>query len=182
MTSIESHRIACTQKFKLSMTPAIELLGKLGTPHTIHHYEHDSNTRSYGYEAVKALAVDASRVFKTIVLQDKSAGFDKPQLFVAAVPVAATVNLKKASSFFNCKKVSTASEKNIIRSTGYLLGGVSPLAQKVSLATVIDQSALEHESIFLSAGKRGLEIELEAKFLTQLCNAEFSSIARFDQD
>ena len=162
------------------MTPAIELLSELGTPHSVHQYEHDSNTRSYGDEAVKALAVEASRVFKTIVLQGKSARFDKPQLFVASVPVAATVNLKKVSSFFNYKKLSTASEEDIIRSTGYLLGGVSPLAQKLSLATVVDQSALTHKSIFLSAGKRGLEIELEAKYLAQLCNAEFSSIARFD--
>ena len=153
------------------MTPAIKLLKKQKIPHTIHEYKHDSNAYSYGEEAAQKMGVDPKRVFKTLVVQS-----DK-MMAVGIVPVTSTLNLKSMAKALGVKKVTMADPKNVENTTGYILGGVSPLGQKKRLKTVIDQSAFEFESIFVSAGKRGLEVEVVPKDLEKLLQADKAKIA-----
>jgi len=153
------------------MTPAIKLLKKQKIPHTIHEYKHDSNVHSYGEEAAQKMGVDPKSVFKTLVVQS-----DK-MMAVGIVPVISTLNLKSMAKALGVKKVAMADPKNVENTTGYILGGVSPLGQKKRLKTVIDQSAFEFESIFVSAGKRGLEVEVDPKDLEKLLQADKAKIA-----
>ena len=153
------------------MTPAIKLLKKQKIPHTIHEYKHDSNAHSYGEEAAQKMGVDPKRVFKTLVVQS-----DK-MMAVGIVPVTSTLNLKSMAKAQGVKKVAMADPKNVENTTGYILGGVSPLGQKKRLKTVIDESAFEFESIFVSAGKRGLEVEVDPKDLEKLLQADRAKIA-----
>jgi Cys-tRNA(Pro)/Cys-tRNA(Cys) deacylase len=152
------------------MTPAIKLLKKQKIPHTIHEYKHDNNVHSYGEEAAQKMGVDPKSVFKTLVVQS-----DKT-MAVGIVPVTSTLNLKSMAKALGVKKVAMADPKNVENTTGYILGGVSPLGQKKRLKTVIDESAFEHESIFVSAGKRGLEVELRASDLKTLVQADVVQI------
>ena len=153
------------------MTPAIKLLKKQKIPHTIHEYKHDSSVHSYGEEAAQKMGVDPKSVFKTLVVQS-----DK-MMAVGIVPVISTLNLKSMAKALGVKKVAMADPKNVENTTGYILGGVSPLGQKKRLKTVIDQSAFEFESIFVSAGKRGLEVEVDPKDLEKLLQADKAKIA-----
>lgn len=153
------------------MTPAVKLLKKQKVPHTIHEYKHDSSIHSYGEEAAQKMGVDPKRVFKTLVVQS-----DK-MMAVGIVPVSSTLNLKSMAKALGVKKVAMADPKNVENTTGYILGGVSPLGQKKRLKTVIDQSAFEFETIFVSAGKRGLEVELSAQELQRLLQADVAEIA-----
>lgn len=153
------------------MTPAIKLLKKQKIPHTIHEYKHDSSVHSYGEEAAQKMGVDPKSVFKTLVVQS-----DK-MMAVGIVPVISTLNLKSMAKALGVKKVAMADPKNVENTTGYILGGVSPLGQKKRLKTVIDQSAFEYESIFVSAGKRGLEVEVDPKDLEKLLQADKAKIA-----
>jgi Cys-tRNA(Pro)/Cys-tRNA(Cys) deacylase len=153
------------------MTPAIKLLKKQKVPHTIHEYKHDSSVHSYGEEAAQKMGVDPKRVFKTLVVQS-----DK-MMAVGIVPVSSTLNLKSMAKALGVKKVAMADPKNVENTTGYILGGVSPLGQKKRLKTLIDESAFEYESIFVSAGKRGLEVEVDPKDLEKLLQADKAKIA-----
>jgi Cys-tRNA(Pro)/Cys-tRNA(Cys) deacylase len=153
------------------MTPAIKLLKKQKVPHTIHEYKHDSSVHSYGEEAAQKMGVDPKSVFKTLVVQS-----DKT-MAVGIVPVTSTLNLKSMAKALGVKKVAMADPKNVENTTGYILGGVSPLGQKKRLKTVIDQSAFEYESIFVSAGKRGLEVEVDPKDLEKLLQSDKAKIA-----
>jgi Cys-tRNA(Pro)/Cys-tRNA(Cys) deacylase len=153
------------------MTPAIKLLKKQKVPHTIHEYKHDSSVHSYGEEAAQKMGVDPKSVFKTLVVQS-----DK-MMAVGIVPVTSTLNLKSMAKALGVKKVAMADPKNVENTTGYILGGVSPLGQKKRLKTVIDQSAFEYESIFVSAGKRGLEVEVDPKDLEKLLQSDKAKIA-----
>ncbi|MCJ8349159.1 Cys-tRNA(Pro) deacylase [Moritella sp.] len=154
------------------MTPAVKLAKKAKIAHTTHEYQHDSNAGSYGLEAAEKMAVAAERIFKTLVVDvgDK-------KLVVAVVPVTAMLNLKAIAKAAKAKKAIMADKNDVMRSTGYVLGGVSPLGQKKRLLTVIDSSAQAHETIYVSAGRRGLEIELSPLDLKQLTNAEFAAIS-----
>lgn len=153
------------------MTPAIKLLEKHCITHTVHDYDHDPKTESYGNEAVTALGVSDSRVFKTLMVQLSSG-----DLAVAVVPVSGQLNLKSMAKASGEKKANMADPKDVERSSGYILGGVSPLAQRKRLTTVIDESATAHETIYISAGRRGLEIELSANDLLEQTNAKFANI------
>ncbi|HHL31231.1 MAG TPA: aminoacyl-tRNA deacylase, partial [Oceanospirillales bacterium] len=133
------------------MTPAINLAKKAKIPFTIHQYSHDENHASFGLEAVEKLAVDAKRVFKTLVVM-----LDKKIMAVAIIPVAATLSMKHMAKHTHSKKAAMANADAVIRATGYILGGVSPLAQKKKLLTLIDTTAQNFTSIYVSAGKRGL--------------------------
>ena len=149
------------------MTPAINLAKKNKIDFTVHEYQHDKKSESYGLEAAEKLNVDATQVFKTLVVE-----VDK-KLVVAVLPVTEQLNLKAVATALKAKKAQMADKNDVLRSSGYVLGGVSPLGQKKQLTTLIDSSAQLHETIYVSAGKRGLEIQLAAKDLAELLSANF---------
>ncbi|TXS95555.1 Cys-tRNA(Pro) deacylase [Parahaliea maris] len=136
------------------MTPGIDAARKAGIAFDIHEYDHDPAAASYGLEAAEKLGVPAEQVFKTLVVDAGGA------LVVAILPVNETLNLKKIARAAGAKKAAMADSKRVERSSGYVLGGVSPLGQKRALATYLDASADELDSIYVSAGRRGLEIAL----------------------
>ncbi|GAA0323088.1 Cys-tRNA(Pro) deacylase [Psychrobacter aestuarii] len=157
------------------MTPAIVLAKRQKLSHQIHEYTHDAAAPSYGLEAAEKLGVAAACVFKTLVVET-----DKQTLAVAILPVNTTLNLKKMAKALGVKKLHMADPKQVERVTGYVLGGVSPLGQKKRLPTVIDSSAAGQERIYVSAGKRGLEIELSATDLARVLDAPFADITDTD--
>ena len=153
------------------MTPAINIAKKNKINYKIHEYIHDLQEKSYGLEASQKLGVEEARVFKTLVvmLNDKS-------FAVGIIPVSSMLNMKLIAKATNSKKASMADKLEVERTTGYILGGVSPLGQKKQLKTVIDISAKQFDTIYVSAGKRGLEIELKPNDLEILCKASFFDI------
>jgi Cys-tRNA(Pro)/Cys-tRNA(Cys) deacylase len=153
------------------MTPAIKLAKKQKIKYVVHEYEHDANHASFGEEASEKLGVSQNQVFKTLVIE-----LDTKALAVCVIPVSHTLNLKYAAKSANTKKAAMADKQDVQRSTGYVLGGVSPLGQKKRLLTLIDPSANQFETIYVSAGKRGLEIELSPQDLQLLCGAQFAEI------
>lgn len=155
------------------MTPAIDLLKKQRAEHRVHSYQHDPKAASYGLEAAEKLSLEPARVFKTLL-----AATEKGELLVAVVPVAGSLDLKALASAAGAKKAEMADPQAAQRSTGYLLGGISPLGQKKRLRTFIDQSAGQWPSIYVSAGRRGLEVELSASVLAELTAGQFAELAR----
>ncbi|MDP3979233.1 MAG: Cys-tRNA(Pro) deacylase [Pseudomonas sp.] len=155
------------------MTPAIDLLKKHKAAHRVHSYSHDPKAASYGLEAAEKLDLEPLRVFKTLL-----AASEKGELLVAVVPVAGSLDLKALAQAAGVKKADMADPAAAQRATGYLLGGISPLGQKKRLRTYIDASAQQYPTIFVSAGRRGLEVELAAEVLAQLTQAGFAVIGR----
>jgi Cys-tRNA(Pro)/Cys-tRNA(Cys) deacylase len=153
------------------MTPAIDQLIDLGIPHQTHEYSHDSSAASYGMEAAQKMAVPPQQVFKTLVVD---AG--NKRLAVAVLPVDQQLNLKRMAKAIGAKKVTMADPDAVSRSSGYVLGGVSPIGQKRGLTTVIDVSAERFERIYVSGGRRGLEIELAARDLATVTDGQFVAI------
>lgn len=154
------------------MTPAIELLKNKNIQHQVHAYEHYKDATSYGEEAAQKLGVDMNRVFKTLVVSSEDS------LAVCVVSVACQLDLKLAAKAIKVKKCQMAEARQVERTTGYVLGGVSPLGQKKPLPTVVDISATAFETIFVSAGKRGLEIELSPADLCFLTGGAFADIRK----
>lgn len=154
-----------------SATPATKLLVARGVSHTVHAYAHDPRSTSYGDEAVAALGVAAAQVFKTLVVELSGA-----RLAVAVVPVETKLSLKAAAAALGAAKAVMADVAKAQRSTGYVVGGISPLGQRRPLATVVDSSALQWNRIFCSAGRRGLEIELAPDDLVVLTSAVVADI------
>ncbi|GAB3487205.1 Cys-tRNA(Pro) deacylase [Marinomonas epiphytica] len=153
------------------MTPAIKLLEGKKVHFSIHEYQHDAHSQSYGLEAAQKLNLDPAVVFKTLLVTDEKA------FFVAIVPVTGTLNLKKAANTFGVKKLRMADAKEAERLTGYLVGGISPLGQKKALITCLDSSAESFDQIYVSGGKRGLDIALAPQDLLKLCKkGHFSAI------
>jgi Cys-tRNA(Pro)/Cys-tRNA(Cys) deacylase len=150
------------------MTPAIELVKKRAVSHQLHQYQHDAAAASYGLEAAEKLGVSPRQVFKTLVLS-----LDAKQLAVAVLPVDQLLSMKQVAKALGVKKAEMATAADVMRSSGYVLGGVSPLGQKKLLPTLIDSSAQQFATIYVSAGRRGLEIELSAEDLRRLLNAQF---------
>lgn len=155
------------------MTPAIDLAKKKKIAFQIHQYEHDPSAPSYGEEAAEKMNIAMNRVFKTLVVAT-----DQNQLAVCIVPVNAMLDLKAAAKSLKAKKAIMADARKVQSTTGYVLGGVSPLGQKKSLPTLIDDCAQGQDTIFVSAGKRGLEIELSPIDLQSLTRAQFATIAK----
>jgi len=156
------------------MTPAIRQLEQQKKSFKTHQYQHDTNAQSFGLEAVEKLSINAEQVFKTLVVCT-----DTNQLAVAIVPVIFKLNLKAIAKALKVKKVKMADGNRVEVSTGYVLGGVSPLGQKKRLTTVIDKSAQGFKHIFVSGGRRGLEIELTPQDLAAMCNATFAEISSY---
>jgi Cys-tRNA(Pro)/Cys-tRNA(Cys) deacylase len=152
-------------------TPATALLTKSGVPFTLHPYDHDPRAEGYGEEAAAILGVLPQRLFKTLI-----AAVDG-KLTCGVVPVAGRLDLKALAAALGGKRAEMADPAAAQRATGYVLGGISPLGQKSRLATVIDASALEYETVFVSAGKRGLQVELRPSDLVALSNATTAAIA-----
>lgn len=154
------------------MTPAVNYLKKQRADFTLHRYQHDPKHPSFGLEAAEKLNFEPDRVFKTLVVQ-----IDNQELVVAIVPVNRQLTLKALARHLKVKKIAMADGKAVESATGYVLGGVSPLAQKKRLRTVIDESCQRWPSLLVSGGRRGLEIELTPAALIALCRAESASIS-----
>lgn len=154
------------------MTPAINSAKHAGIAFQIHEYDHDVTAQSYGLEAAEKLGVAVEQVFKTLVVK-----LDGKQLAVGIVPVNGQLGLKQIAKAAGAKKATMAEPVEVERTTGYVLGGVSPLGQKRRLATFIDHSAKNFASIYVSAGRRGLEIELAPGDLATLSQATFVPLA-----
>lgn len=153
-------------------TPATTLLVKRGIAHTIHAYEHDPKAESYGLEAVDALGLEPSAVFKTLVAEVDG------RLTVGVVPVTGQLSLKALAAAVRGKRAVMADPAAAQRATGYVLGGISPLGHRSRLPVVIDASAKEAgATIYCSAGRRGLEVELAPEDLITLTGATVAPIA-----
>ena len=155
------------------MTPAVALAKKTGIQFTLHEYDHDPTIRSYGQEAAQKLGVAPGQLFKTLVISTDSSG-----LAVGVVPVSSQLDLKAIAKAFGVKKTTMAEKVLVERATGYITGGVSPMGQKKQLPTIIDASALDFDIVFVSAGRRGLQISLSPGDLASLTRAEFHRISK----
>ncbi|MFF7402047.1 Cys-tRNA(Pro) deacylase [Streptomyces sp. TR1341] len=153
-------------------TPATVALSAAGVEFTVHAYDHDPSHPSYGEEAAEAMGVSPDRVFKTLVADVDG------NLVVGVVPVAGTLDLKALASAVGGKRAAMADPTLAERTTGYVRGGISPLGQRKRLPTVLDDSALGHATICVSAGRRGLEVELAPGDLAKLTGAVSAPIGR----
>ncbi|MET7987555.1 MULTISPECIES: Cys-tRNA(Pro) deacylase [unclassified Streptomyces] len=153
-------------------TPATVALTGAGVPFTVHAYEHDPAHPSYGEEAAEAMGVSPERVFKTLVADVDGA------LVVAVVPVAGSLDLKALATAVGGKRAVMADPAAAERTTGYVRGGISPLGQRKKLRTVLDASASGHATICVSAGRRGLEVELSPADLAKLTEAVSAPVGR----
>jgi Cys-tRNA(Pro)/Cys-tRNA(Cys) deacylase len=155
------------------MTPAIRLLEQASVPFTVHPYEHDPATEAFGTEAAEKLGVEPERVFKTLVCQAEGVG-----LLLALVPVAARLDLKALTRALLLKKrVELADPAVAERATGYVVGGISPLGGRKALPAWIDETVELFDTVFISAGRRGLEIELAPTDLVRLTGARTAALA-----
>jgi Cys-tRNA(Pro)/Cys-tRNA(Cys) deacylase len=149
------------------MTPAINLLKKNKCDFKIHKYDHDPDCTDFGNEAVKKLGLDANQVYKTLLVE-----LSPKELVVCVLPVSNQLSLKDVASAFRVKKAVMANKDEAQKVTGYLLGGISPLGQKKLLKTVLDDSVKSFQTIFISGGKRGLDIEVKPQDLEKLLRAK----------
>jgi Cys-tRNA(Pro)/Cys-tRNA(Cys) deacylase len=154
------------------MTPAINVAQKAKIHFTVREYVHDPTCPSYGLEAAEKLGADPARVFKTLVADLGG------ELVVAIIPVAGMLGLKYVARACAAKKATMADKALVERVTGYILGGISPLGQKKRLRTLIDSSAQAHPTILVSAGRRGLEIELVPEDLRRLTGGSFAHLTQ----
>ncbi|WP_130012404.1 Cys-tRNA(Pro) deacylase [Serinicoccus sediminis] len=153
-------------------TPATLALDRAGVPYAVRAYEHDPTAESYGLEAAQALGVEPERVLKTLLVEGEAG------LGVGIVPVVAQLDLKAMATALGTKKVSMADPRVAERTTGYVVGGISPLGQKRRLPTVLDASALGYAAVLVSGGKRGLDLELSPEDLVAATDAQVAAIAR----
>lgn len=153
-------------------TPAATAAAKAGVDFRVHRYDHDPDAPSYGEEAAEALGVPAEQVFKTLV-----ANLDG-KLVVAVVPVSGELDLKALAAALGGRKATMAHPAEAERATGYVLGGISPLGLRRRLPTVVDASARSWQTVYVSAGRRGLEIELAPDDLVELAQASVAAVGR----
>jgi Cys-tRNA(Pro)/Cys-tRNA(Cys) deacylase len=147
-------------------------LARAGVRFTLHPYDHDPAAPSYGREAAEALGVAPDRVFKTLVADVDGT------LTVAVVPVSGRLDLKALATAVGGKRAGMADPARAERTTGYVLGGISPLGQRTRLPTVVDASALGFPTVLVSAGRRGLDLELGIDDLLRLTRAAVAPIGR----
>jgi Cys-tRNA(Pro)/Cys-tRNA(Cys) deacylase len=153
-------------------TPATTALTRAGVEFGVHPYDHDPGAASYGLEAAEALGVPAAQVFKTLLVDSGSA------LAVGVVPVDRQLDLKAVAAALGWKKAAMAEPAAAERSTGYVVGGISPIGQKRALPTVLDASAQSFDRIYVSGGRRGLDLSLAAHDLVRATKATVADIAR----
>jgi Cys-tRNA(Pro)/Cys-tRNA(Cys) deacylase len=153
-------------------TPATAALVTAGIPFTEHAYSHDPANRNFGDEAAAALGLDPEQVFKTLLVDVDGS------LVVAVVPVTGKLDLGALSAAMHGKRATMADPALAQRRTGYLVGGISPVGQKTSLPTVIDETVELFDSVFVSGGKRGFDIELAPADLIRITSAIVAAIAR----
>lgn len=153
-------------------TQATLALERAGVPFVVRAYEHDPASTSYGLEAAQALGVEPARVLKTLLVDTGGS------LGVGIVPVDQVLDLKAVAAALGAKKATMADPQVAERTTGYVVGGISPLGQKKALPTVIDSTATGFETVLVSGGKRGFDIELAPQDLVRLTRATLAPIAR----
>jgi Cys-tRNA(Pro)/Cys-tRNA(Cys) deacylase len=152
-------------------TPATALLRRQQVPHTLHEYQVDPAAGGYGTAAAAALGVDPGRVFKTLVATVDG------RLVVGVVPVAATLDLKALAAAAGGKRAAMAEPAAAERATGYVTGGISPLGQRSRLPSIVDSTAPDWPTVYVSAGRRGLQVELAPADLVRLAGARVAPIA-----
>nr|NJM00960.1 Cys-tRNA(Pro) deacylase [Desulfobacula sp.] len=155
------------------MTPAVNCLKKAKIRYTLHPYDHDPTSKAYGEDAAQKLDISFDRLFKTLVVSVEDGAF-----MTALVPVSRQLDLKAFARATGTKNAKMAEKQDVERITGYVLGGVSPLGQKKTLTTVMDISTQNFDTIFVSAGRRGLQIEISPEDLALLTRAVFLDISR----
>ncbi len=155
------------------MTPAIVTLKKHNVNYIIHQYDHDVTNQHYGLEAAENLGVSVDCVFKTLLVN-----IDNKDLVVAILPVSSMLNMKSIAKAHGGKKAEMALKKQVERATGYVIGGVSPLGQKKHLATYIDYSLVNYTSVYVSGGKRGVELELAPIVIQSLTQATLVNLCQ----
>ena len=153
-------------------TPATVALSRAEIPFTLHEYDHDPRAASYGLEAAEALGVAPERVFKTLLATVDGA------LTVAIVPVAGQLDLKALAGAVGGSKAAMAEVAAAERATGYVAGGISPIGQKRAHPTVLDESALGFETVYVSGGRRGLDLALAPADLVRATSASVAAISR----
>lgn len=153
------------------MTPAINELKKNKIPFTLHKYKHDPKVNNYGLEAANKLGLDENKVFKTLLAQLNTSEF-----IVCMIPVNKSLNLKEVANFFKAKSSLMANKDEAQKITGYLLGGISAFGQKKKHKTLLDESAKEYDSIYISGGRRGLDIEINPNDIIKNLDASYGNI------
>lgn len=153
-------------------TPATRALLRGGVEFTVHSYQHDRGVSSYGLEAAAALGVDPGRVFKTLLARVDG------RLVVAVVPVSGLLDLKALAAAVGGKRAEMADPGDAERATGYVVGGISPLGARTTLACVVDSTAMDHASVLVSAGRRGLDVEVAPGDLVRLTAAVVAAVGR----
>jgi len=154
------------------LTPAINELKKHKINFIIHKYKHDPKVTNYGLEAADKLNLDAKRVYKTLLVE-----LNPKELVVNIIPVNKSLNLKVVASFFKSKNALMANKDEAQKATGYLLGGISAFGQKKRHRTLLDSSAQDFETIYISGGKRGLDIEVSPKDIIKTLNCNYEKLA-----
>jgi Cys-tRNA(Pro)/Cys-tRNA(Cys) deacylase len=154
-----------------AVTPAIRALEAAGVPFTLHEYEHDPSARSFGLEAAEALGVDPDQVFKTLLVTADGAQA------VGIVPVTCSLSLKAMGAALGRKRVEMCDPAVAQRVTGYVRGGISPFGQKKRLPTVIDETCELYDTIYVSGGRRGLDLGVAPADLVRLLDATVADIA-----
>lgn len=161
-----------TSRDNAAATPAYTALTRAGVSFAPHAYDHDPRATSFGAEAAEALRIDASRVYKTLLVDLDG------ELVVGVVPVSGSLDLKAIAAALGGKKAQMANPHAAQRATGYVLGGISPFGQRHRHRTVVDASAERHSTMFVSAGRRGLEVEVTPQDLVSVTGAVVASISR----
>ncbi|MEZ5185909.1 MAG: Cys-tRNA(Pro) deacylase [Candidatus Nanopelagicales bacterium] len=144
---------------KGAATRAMVTLNDAGIPFAVHEYIHDPDVTAFGLEAAQALQIDPARVFKTLLADVEG------ELVVACIPVSSPLSLKALAAAVGAKKATMAEPKRAEKATGYVVGGISPIGQRRLLPTILDDSAVEHSTVFVSGGRRGLDIEIKPEHL-----------------
>jgi Cys-tRNA(Pro)/Cys-tRNA(Cys) deacylase len=153
-------------------TPATVALEKAGITFTVHAYDHDPRSASYGLEAADALGLDPDAVFKTLLAEVDG------ELVVAVVPVSGQLDLKALASAVGGKRAAMADPAVAERTTGYVVGGISPIGQRRRLRTVVDESASARPAVYVSGGRRGVDLGLDPADLVRVLDAQVARIGR----
>ncbi len=153
------------------MTPAIKLLKQNKINYTLHKYQHNTQNLAYANEAVELLKIESTLIYKTLVVS-----LANGKLAIAIISASSMLSMKQMAKVLAVKKVTMAKALEVEKSTGYILGAVSPIGQKTKLETIIDIASMEHKTIYISGGQRGLEIEINPSDLQTITNAKIYDI------